>query len=541
MATNNVVVKKYSNNESVTLAQRHYMTSGGEAELYKIGAQVYKVYHTPRPVEYIKKLQWLLQHPTKNTSQVTDILLDANGQVTGYCMPYIKGDTLGQMFPSAWQQRNRWATKDTLDIVRKMSVVLSNIHATGCVVVDCNDGNWVVSNNEPFVLDSDSWQLPSHRANAIMPSIEDPTSPKKFNEGTDWFSWAVITFMLWTGIHPYKGMHPAYPKNSLDKRMKDGVSILDKAVQVPPAARSTDDIPPRLREWYLRVFEHKTRSAPPANWWDASAPKVSAMVKGALASMSGVSVEKKGRLPTAVAVLDQQYLVLNDNTIVSWENPSKAVAKLSTTATWHVDRYWTIGEVYPQAPQASLWSVSGRMFVRMEEQQHGLIEMMQVNQRWVVKQQWPCIVNACTWFERMFVQRLMRASFVNAVDNQGGVHSIRTPWLDQLQVHAGVSVDPQNHWVVAAAKGTTDYTLFYFDGTGTLLDQQAVQSTSLQFVTLPSGVGLVATPEQWFLAKGGVRKQWSPQGWAESDLLGCSGGLVHAVLQHEHVVLRLTK
>ena len=541
MASDTVIVKKFSNNDTVSLGQRHYMTSGGEAELYKMGTTVYKVYHTPRPIEYMKKLQWLLQHPTKNTSQVKDILLDANGQVMGYCMPYIKGDTLGQMYPTAWQQRNRWAPKDTLDVVRKMATLLDAIHASGCLIVDCNDGNWVVSNKEPYVLDSDSWQLPQHRANAIMPSIEDPTSPKKFSEGTDWFSWAVITFMLWTGIHPYKGMHPSYPKNSLDQRMKDGVSILNPDVQVPPAARSPNDIPPRLREWYLRVFEHKTRSSPPANWWDASAPAMSKSMANAVAGLAGLTIEKKGALPNAVAILEQQWLVLGNNAIVAWDNPAKQLAVYDAQAAWHMGRYWTLADVYPSAPQASLWSASGRMFVRMEEQQNGLVEMMQVNQKWVVKQQWPCIVNACQWFDRLFIQRLMRATFVKALDNQGGVYSIRTPWLDAMQVHAGVSLDAHNHWIIAAAKGSTDYTLYHFDGTGVVLDQCNVQSTSLQYALLASGVGLVATPEQWFVTKGAMRKQWSPQGWSETDILGTDGALVHAVLQTQHVVLKLTK
>ncbi len=541
MASDTVIVKKFNNNDTVSLGQRHYMTSGGEAELYKMGTTVYKVYHTPRPIEYMKKLQWLLQHPTKNTSQVKDILLDANGQVMGYCMPYIKGDTLGQMYPTAWQQRNRWAPKDTLDVVRKMATLLDAIHASGCLIVDCNDGNWVVSNKEPYVLDSDSWQLPQHRANAIMPSIEDPTSPKKFSEGTDWFSWAVITFMLWTGIHPYKGMHPSYPKNSLDKRMKDGVSILNPDVQVPPAARSPNDIPPRLREWYLRVFEHKTRSSPPANWWDASAPAMSKSMANAVAGLAGLTIEKKGALPNAVAILEQQWLVLGNNAIVAWDNPAKQLAVYDAQAAWHMGRYWTLADVYPSAPQASLWSASGRMFVRMEEQQNGLVEMMQVNQKWVVKQQWPCIVNACQWFDRLFIQRLMRATFVKALDNQGGVYSIRTPWLDAMQVHAGVSLDAHNHWIIAAAKGSTDYTLYHFDGTGVVLDQCNVQSTSLQYALLASGVGLVATPEQWFVTKGAMRKQWSPQGWSETDILGTDGALVHAVLQNQHVVLKLTK
>ena len=541
MASDTVIVKKFSNNDTVSLGQRHYMTSGGEAELYKMGTTVYKVYHTPRPIEYMKKLQWLLQHPTKNTSQVKDILLDANGQVMGYCMPYIKGDTLGQMYPTAWQQRNRWAPKDTLDVVRKMATLLDAIHASGCLIVDCNDGNWVVSNKEPYVLDSDSWQLPQHRANAIMPSIEDPTSPKKFSEGTDWFSWAVITFMLWTGIHPYKGMQPSYPKNSLDKRMKDGVSILNPDVQVPPAARSPNDIPPRLREWYLRVFEHKTRSSPPANWWDASAPAMSKSMANAVAGLAGLTIEKKGALPNAVAILEQQWLVLGNNAIVAWDNPAKQLAVYDAQAAWHMGRYWTLADVYPSAPQASLWSASGRMFVRMEEQQNGLVEMMQVNQKWVVKQQWPCIVNACQWFDRLFIQRLMRATFVKALDNQGGVYSIRTPWLDAMQVHAGVSLDAHNHWIIAAAKGSTDYTLYHFDGTGVVLDQCNVQSTSLQYALLASGVGLVATPEQWFVTKGAMRKQWSPQGWSETDILGTDGALVHAVLQNQHVVLKLTK
>ena len=45
-----------------------------------------------------------------------------------------------------------------------------------------------------------------------------------WNEGTDWFSFALVSFQMFVGIHPYKGKHPAL--KTLDERMAQNVSVL---------------------------------------------------------------------------------------------------------------------------------------------------------------------------------------------------------------------------------------------------------------------------------------------------------------------------
>ena len=177
--------------------------------------------------------------------------------------------------------------------------------------------------------------------------------------------------------------------------------------------------------------------------------------------------------------------------------------------------------------------------MRVEEQQLGLIELTILHGKWIVKQSRPWLVNACQWFDRMFIQRVLGSTFVNSVSPDGGMHSIRTPWLDKLQVHSGVSLDPDNHWIVASAKGTTDYVLFYFDSSGAILYQSCTQGTALQYVALPTGVGLVAASDKWFLSKGKIRKQWDIAGWSEHYLLGLNGSRVQAVMNGKHVALTL--
>ena len=64
-----------------------------------------------------------------------------------------------------------------------------------------------------------------------MMSIRDPLTPKNgFNKLTDWYSYAIVTFQMYIGIHPFKGIHPDYKPKDLELRMKDGASVFDKKV-----------------------------------------------------------------------------------------------------------------------------------------------------------------------------------------------------------------------------------------------------------------------------------------------------------------------
>ena len=143
--------------------------------------------------------------------------------------------------------------------------------------------NFLVSKNflTPFHIDVDSYKTPSFPPTALMESVRDRHSPKnKFSELTDWFSWAVVTFQLYMGTHPYKGRHDAYKPKDWLKMMDDNVSVFHKDVRLPANCQDWSVIPKPHFEWYKRVFVNKERSIPP--WPDE--PLVIAITKAVVIS-----------------------------------------------------------------------------------------------------------------------------------------------------------------------------------------------------------------------------------------------------------------
>jgi hypothetical protein len=92
-----------------------------------------------------------------------------------------------------------------------------------------------------------------------MENIRDRHA-KKFDAGTDWFSFGIVSFQMFIGIHPYRGKHPKL--KTLDERMEQNVSVLNDAVSIPAVCYPFSNIPKPWLEWYKAVFEKGQRLAP---------------------------------------------------------------------------------------------------------------------------------------------------------------------------------------------------------------------------------------------------------------------------------------
>ena len=112
-----------------------------------------------------------------------------------------------------------------------------------------------------YAIDVDSYQTPSFHATALMESVRDRHSPNVFNEGTDWFSFGIISFNMMIGIHPYKGKHDTL--KTLDDRMLKNISVLNKTVSIPPVCYDLKIIPTNYIKWFEAIFEHGKRMSPP--------------------------------------------------------------------------------------------------------------------------------------------------------------------------------------------------------------------------------------------------------------------------------------
>lgn len=260
-------IKLYTKKGSISLTDKDYKAAGGQAAVYCKKGYAYKIYHDPNTMIPVAKIKELSQLNRPNILNPLEPLYDVKKKPVGFVMKYIdKNEFLCKVFTKNFRANNNVSHQDIVDLVTDMQKTLEYIHSQGFLVVDYNEMNFLLNINPYSVyhIDVDSWQTPNFPANALMESVRDRKAQKgKFTELTDWFSFAVVTFQMYVGIHPYKGFHPKFSPRDWMKRMDLGISVFDKDVDLPPSCQDFSVIPKKHLDWYKEVFEKGDRSIPP--------------------------------------------------------------------------------------------------------------------------------------------------------------------------------------------------------------------------------------------------------------------------------------
>jgi serine/threonine protein kinase len=257
----NIIIKGKG---SETLEKRNYLSSGGEGSIYVKDKTAYKIYidkHKVIPENKIKELSVLT---SPNIIKPERLILDKNNNAIGYTMKYIK-DTIAlcQIFTKAFKLRNNIQTKDIVALVTQFRDTVKHCHDNNILIVDLNELNFLMDSTKfknIYFIDVDSYQTPLYSATALMESIRDRHATK-WSTYTDWFSFGIITFQMFTGIHPYKGKHAKY--STLDERMQNNISVFNKNVGIPLTTLPFTDIPEMFKNWYEAIFEKGVRIDPP--------------------------------------------------------------------------------------------------------------------------------------------------------------------------------------------------------------------------------------------------------------------------------------
>jgi len=251
----------------ITLTDNDYLASGGEASIYVKDKTAYKIYNDPQQMLPSQKIDELKQIKHPNVLIPLAIVYEDNKPV-GYALEFKKGSyPLCQLFTNSFKQQNNISNEQVNELISQMQVVVQSIHDANCLIVDLNEMNELVAKkfDDVFFIDVDSYQTPSFRATAIMESIRDRTiKANKWNEGSDWFSFAVLATQLWVGIHPFKGSHPDYKNSEWLKRMEKGISIFDPKVSLPKSCNDFSIIPSSHLKWLKQVFVDNARCSPPS-------------------------------------------------------------------------------------------------------------------------------------------------------------------------------------------------------------------------------------------------------------------------------------
>lgn len=252
---------------------KDFVAAGGEGNIYIDKGFAYKIYHEKSHVISLAKAQELatIDHPF--IIRPLDMVMDGKGMAPlGYRMKEVTQMVpLAKYLNKSFKEKNKVTPDSTVALVRVFQNIIKFIHSHGVLMVDINEANFSLNTilNAIFCLDVDSYQTRHFPATALMDKVKD-FHASSFTQLTDWFSFAILSFNIFIGIHPFRGGHPKYDSIqdkavAMVQRMKDNVSVLHSEARMPPAVLPLSVIPQVYLRWYRAMFEDGKRVEPPVD------------------------------------------------------------------------------------------------------------------------------------------------------------------------------------------------------------------------------------------------------------------------------------
>jgi hypothetical protein len=420
-------------------------------------------------------------------------LTDDQGHTVGHTMRFVQDATpLSRLLSRRYCDENGFDASARLAIVRQLADLVHSAHRANALVVDLHEGNILLdASRAPILIDCSSWQLPGFPATALQDTVRDRHATG-FDQGSDWFAFAVTALQLLLGIHPYRGTHPHI--KGLDDRMFARVSVLHPDVRVPPVCPPVDGIPTRWRRWFEAVLHGDVRCAPPSGGVDAvpwtpqldlRTTRLHATVVQQCPHAIADAVEAHGVLflrgPHGVFVDHWQPMPVDAIAISSYGSPIaahivagrlhllNAHTQQPIATSMHADQVARLGSGFVVR--------SGARLVYLDVHAgHALPKLLAA-----------VLPNATTLHDGVAVQNLLGACHLLLL-GAGRCDTRRVPELDgwtilHAQHHAGVAV------VVARRAGRTDRFLLRFGHHHHELRRtEDVDTADVDLVVLPSGV-----------------------------------------------------
>ena len=509
----------------IILSKAAFVGGGGEGSVYAKGSTAIKVYTDPRKMIPVGKIQELGKITDPNVIKPQHVVLDKKNNPIGYTMRFLKQThALCELFPPAFRTRNGISPQNMLDLILSLQERVRNVHAAGILIVDLNEMNFLVDPKftEVYAIDVDSYQTPHYPATAIMESIRDPqVQGVDFTENSDWFSFAVIAFNLFCGIHPYKGKHPSL--KGFPARMQAGVSVFNKDVKVPKVVLPFDVIPDIYRQWLKAVLEDGKRMPPPG---DLHGAIVVVPVVRTVAGTNQIDIHEIYALTGDVRGLwssDGSTLVWTDDGLFLGNRrlhgavsgvagvgftPKQNRPVVAGTSGGMLKLFYP--EQRTEIPVTlradDVMSHGGRIYVRNRDK---ILEVVltDVGNNIIASSRTAgtCLEHATRLYHGVAVQNLLGATTVSLFPESGKTHQLHLKELDEYRVmdarydNATGSGKTGVLMVMGVKKGQYDRLVFRFDERFKEYDVRIVEDvtpTGLNFVVLDTGVCICMTEEE---------------------------------------------
>ncbi len=444
--------------ERVSLGPAQFVAAGGEGDVYAIGDRGFKLAHDPARACPPAKLAELARIADPCVLAPRGSLHRQAGArspraVIGHELPFVSDAfTACELIPLAFRRRHGLAPTVVPALVAALRQRVAAVHAAGCLVVDLNEANVLVSADfrAACLIDVDSFQTPSFPATAVVPAVCDPRRPAGvFDERTDWFSFAVVAFSLLVGIHPYRGKHPRV--TGLLERMKAGISVFDPAVTVPRACLPVASIPEPWQGWLRAVLQHGERTAPPVQ--NGSLLSLGAGVQPR-ALAAGLRMIEVARLPAEVrgvyeahgrlvihagdrVTVDGQERLRCGEALAFGSSPSgRPVAAWVQDGMLHLFDLDAGVEIPCQAAARAVTSARGCLFAACGEQ-IVRVELVDLDDARIIAGMRRAVMvspQSSRLWRGCVIQQLLGATTVSLLSETGAAEQRRVPELDGLSI-----------------------------------------------------------------------------------------------------------
>jgi len=491
----------------VRLNDSDFKASGGQASVYVQGSTAYKVYADPTQMIPPGKIQELHALTLPEIVRPKDVLLDNAAAPVGYTMLAVDDAyVLCQLFPRSFRNRTGLTPETVVDLVQKLRDLTQHCHDNGVLVVDLNEMNYLVDKgfDRLYQIDVDSAQTRSFPANALMESVRDRHArPGVFDHGTDWFAFAIVSFQMFAGIHPYKGMHKSL--KTLDDRMIANVSALHRDVDLPAAVMPFDVIPAIYRDWYRAVLDTGQRIAPPLGM-SATIVIAPTVVRTAPVAGGAFLIDAILHVDGDITAYVGQVTVSTSgvylgNRKVAALGPDTQIAitprHLRPIAAWIDNGSVRFRDLRAEVdlPQSfiaeQMMSTQGRIYIKQDLaiNEVGFVETV----NGVVpglKRVASVMPHATQLYEGVAIQHVFGAVYVSLFPAAGVHHSVRVPELEDMLI-VDAKFDGGVMMVIVESNGRYDKAVVRFDDNFAAYDirwARDVGAMAVNFVTLDSGV-----------------------------------------------------
>jgi hypothetical protein len=264
---------------------------GGEADVFDLGdGRVLKLFKPPEhpdydnlPGEQAAARARIAEHqhklpafprplPARVVSPET-LATDRKGKtLLGYAMRKLEGAEPLRRFGDPSFRRAGVPSSRVAGLFRGLHRTLSALHGSGVVVGDFNDLNILVTGNDAWLIDADSFQFGPYLATVFTEKFLDPLRLGGSTQGlmparpaspdSDWYAFTVALMQSLLCVGPYGGIHrpkPPGPKATPTARVLQRLTVFHPDVQYPKPATPFGVLPDDLLHCLHRVFVEDAR------------------------------------------------------------------------------------------------------------------------------------------------------------------------------------------------------------------------------------------------------------------------------------------